>query len=138
MRALGPDPYSPPGDRRRRARAALGQEFQTAWADGLRMSADEAIADGIPSSTSGGKTQSAGQDRRIVRLTPRERDVASLIARGFTSPRVAEILVISERTADAHADNIRGKLGLHSRAEIAAWAVEHGLARPGPEPSGRG
>jgi DNA-binding NarL/FixJ family response regulator len=72
------------------------------------------------------------------RLTPRERDVASLIARGFTSPRVAEILVISERTADAHADHIRGKLGLHSRAEIAAWAVEHGLARPGPEPSGRG
>jgi len=33
--------------------------------------------------------------------------------------------VISERTADAHADNIRTKLGLHARAEIAAWASRH-------------
>ena len=59
--------------------------------------------------------------------TPREREIAALIARGLTSREIAERLVIGKGTADAHADHIRGKLGLRSRAEIAAWAVSHGL-----------
>jgi non-specific serine/threonine protein kinase len=71
----------------------------------------------------------------VARLTPREREVAALIAQGLSSPRIAEELVISERTADAHADNIRAKLGLHSRAEIAAWATEHGLRGPRARPA---
>ena len=50
------------------------------------------------------------------------------IARGLTSREIAERLVISERTADAHVEHIRTKLGLHSRLQIAAWAVEQGLA----------
>jgi DNA-binding CsgD family transcriptional regulator len=60
-------------------------------------------------------------------LTAREGEVAALIADGLTSREIAERLVISERTADAHADHIRTKLGLRSRAEIAVWAIEHGL-----------
>ena len=63
-------------------------------------------------------------------LTRREREVASLIARGLTSREIAAELVISERTADVHADHIREKLGLHSRAEIAAWAARRGLGQP--------
>jgi DNA-binding CsgD family transcriptional regulator len=35
--------------------------------------------------------------------------------------------VIAEKTAEVHARNIRGKLGLESRAQIAAWAARHGL-----------
>jgi non-specific serine/threonine protein kinase len=50
-----------------------------------------------------------------------------LIALGFTSREIAEELVISERTLDTHADNIRAKLGLRSRAEVAAWGTENGL-----------
>jgi non-specific serine/threonine protein kinase len=65
-------------------------------------------------------------------LSPRQREVVGLIARGLTSREIADQLVISEKTADAHADQIRSRLGLRSRAEIAAWAVANGL---GPAPS---
>jgi DNA-binding NarL/FixJ family response regulator len=60
-------------------------------------------------------------------LTARELEVAALIARGKTSKEIADELVITERTADTHAAHIRDKLGLRSRAEIAAWAVRQRL-----------
>ena len=56
-------------------------------------------------------------------LTPRELEVATLISRGHTNRRIAEALVIAERTAETHARNIREKLGLTTRAQIGAWAV---------------
>jgi non-specific serine/threonine protein kinase len=56
-------------------------------------------------------------------LTPRELEVAMLISRGYTNRRIAEVLVIAERTAETHARNIREKLGLTTRAQIAAWAA---------------
>lgn len=61
-------------------------------------------------------------------LTARERQVAVLIAQGKTSREIAEQLVVTERTAEVHVSNILGKLGFSSRAQIAAWAVEKGLA----------
>jgi non-specific serine/threonine protein kinase len=60
-------------------------------------------------------------------LTPREVEVATLISRGHTNRRIAEELVIAERTAETHARNIREKLGLSTRAQIAAWAAARGL-----------
>jgi DNA-binding CsgD family transcriptional regulator/tetratricopeptide (TPR) repeat protein len=63
-------------------------------------------------------------------LTAREREVAALIARGKTSREIAELLVVSERTAEVHVSNILGKLGFTSRSQIAAWAVEKGLTQP--------
>ena len=60
-------------------------------------------------------------------LTARERQVALLIARGRTSREIAEQLTTTERTVDTHADRIRAKLGLRSRAEIVAWVVASGL-----------
>ena len=60
-------------------------------------------------------------------LSAREREVARLIAQGQTSQDIAEALVITRRTADTHAAHIREKLGLRSRAEIAAWATQQGL-----------
>jgi DNA-binding CsgD family transcriptional regulator len=56
-------------------------------------------------------------------LTAREREVAALVAQGKTSREIAGLLVISERTAEAHVGNILGKLGFSARAQIAAWAV---------------
>ncbi|HEX8727241.1 MAG TPA: LuxR C-terminal-related transcriptional regulator, partial [Ktedonobacterales bacterium] len=61
-------------------------------------------------------------------LTAREREVAALVAQGKTSREIADLLVVSERTAEVHVGNILGKLGFTSRAQIAVWAVEHGLA----------
>jgi non-specific serine/threonine protein kinase len=60
-------------------------------------------------------------------LTPRELEVAALISRGHTNRRIAEELVIAERTAETHARNIREKLGLSTRAQIAAWIATRGL-----------
>jgi DNA-binding CsgD family transcriptional regulator len=60
-------------------------------------------------------------------LTGREREVATLIAQGKTNREIANLLVISERTAEGHVNNILGKLGFTSRAQIAAWVVEQGL-----------
>jgi DNA-binding CsgD family transcriptional regulator len=62
-------------------------------------------------------------------LTARECEVVRLIARGLSNREIAETLVISERTVEAHTSHIRGKLGLTSRIQVAAWAVERGLVQ---------
>jgi pimeloyl-ACP methyl ester carboxylesterase/DNA-binding CsgD family transcriptional regulator len=56
-------------------------------------------------------------------LTHREQEVAELIAQGLTNRQIADRLFISERTAEHHAEQIRGKLGFHSRAQIASWVA---------------
>jgi DNA-binding CsgD family transcriptional regulator len=58
-----------------------------------------------------------------AQLTPREREVAGLVAKGLTNKQIAERLVVAERTAESHVEQLRNKLGLHNRAQIAAWAA---------------
>ncbi len=60
-------------------------------------------------------------------LTPREREVAALLAEGLSNSEVARRLYISPRTAAVHVSNILTKLGMSSRTEVAAWAVRNGL-----------
>jgi DNA-binding NarL/FixJ family response regulator len=64
-------------------------------------------------------------------LTAREREVAALLADGLTNGQLAERLFISPKTAAVHVSNILAKLGLATRAEIAAWAVRHDLVTSG-------
>ena len=61
------------------------------------------------------------------KLTRREREVALLVGQGLTNREIAARLFISERTAESHVEQIRGKLGFHSRGQIAAWVAAHGL-----------
>jgi DNA-binding CsgD family transcriptional regulator/tetratricopeptide (TPR) repeat protein len=56
-------------------------------------------------------------------LSPRERQVAVLLADGLSNRQIATQLVISERTAEHHVQNILNKLGLASRSQVAAWAA---------------
>jgi DNA-binding CsgD family transcriptional regulator/streptogramin lyase len=56
-------------------------------------------------------------------LSRREREVAALVAKGLTNREIAERLFISERTVDGHLEHIRQKLGVSSRASVAAWFV---------------
>jgi DNA-binding NarL/FixJ family response regulator len=56
-------------------------------------------------------------------LTRREGEIAALIARGLTNRQIAAALHISERTAENHVQHILTKLGLHTRTQIATWAV---------------
>ena len=60
-------------------------------------------------------------------LTAREREVAVLVAEGLTNSQIAARLVITERTAANHVANILARLRFKRRAQIGAWAVEHGL-----------
>jgi len=67
------------------------------------------------------------REDRSVGLTTREQEVARLLSMGWSDTRIADSLVISRRTAEAHVRNILAKLGLSSRAQIAVWAIDHGL-----------
>ena len=83
----------------------------------------------------------AGPDGPAARLTPRQQEVARLVARGLSSREIATALSITERTAENHVEHILTRLGFRSRAQIAAWVVEHGLAngpRSGEERDGLG
>ena len=63
------------------------------------------------------------------RLTGRELEVAELIAQGLTNQAIARRLSVAPRTAEAHVENIRRKLQVHSRAQIAAWVTEQRYVR---------
>jgi two-component system, NarL family, response regulator DevR len=63
-------------------------------------------------------------------LTEREREVLTLIARGYTNKQIADTLYVSEKTARNHVSHILEKLGLSRRSEAAAFAVEHKLVPP--------
>jgi non-specific serine/threonine protein kinase len=74
---------------------------------------------------------SAGRDDQPAPWpTPREREVAALIAAGRTNREIGRTLGITEKTAEVHVRNMMGKLGARSRAEIASWAVMHGIYEP--------
>jgi two-component system, NarL family, response regulator LiaR len=66
----------------------------------------------------------------IPQLTDREGEVIRLVARGKSNREIAEILVISEKTAKAHISNILGKLGLEDRTQMAVYAFKTGLVNP--------
>ena len=100
------------------AQAKLGRHgTDEAWQQGSGLTIEEAVreATGTP----------AGPARDGVSpLTAREKQVATLIAEGLTNPEIAARLKMAGRTADAHVEHIRNKLGLRSRSQIAVWAHE--------------
>ena len=59
--------------------------------------------------------------------TSREMEVATLVAEGLTNASIATRLSVAPRTAEAHVENIRRKLQVRSRAQVAAWVTEHRL-----------
>jgi DNA-binding NarL/FixJ family response regulator len=122
------------------ARARLGASaFDAAWAAGRALTLDDAtdcalrMAAALASDV--GTPDHAGNEPgrtvrglRVAPLSLRETEVAALIARGAMNRDIGDRLVISERTVETHVSNIMSKLGLTARTQIAAWAVEHGLA----------
>ncbi|MGI5418334.1 response regulator [Actinomadura luteofluorescens] len=64
------------------------------------------------------------------RLTGREAEVATLVARGRTNAEIAAELSITPGTAKTHVANVQHKLGVRNRVEIAAWAWQTGRLRP--------
>ncbi|MGE0540842.1 MAG: LuxR C-terminal-related transcriptional regulator [Dehalococcoidia bacterium] len=112
-------------------RPQLGEgERAAAEADGRSMTLDQAIAEsmnlGGPQSRPAAAVIPSGA--LIEPLTQREREVAVLLAQGASDREIAEALTIAVSTAGVHVRNIRGKLGLNSRWQVADWAIANGLA----------
>ena len=108
-------------------RTALGDDqLQAALAAGGRLTLEEAIDEALatPGAEQAQPRERAGKSGAADPLTAREREVAVLVAGGKTNREIAAALVISERTADAHVQNILNKLGFGSRAQIAAWIAK--------------
>jgi predicted ATPase/DNA-binding CsgD family transcriptional regulator len=104
------------------ARERLGPvAFEAAWTKGRAMTLDEAVALAL------GRSAPPRMERphRPGGLTGREVQIVLDIAGGLTNRQIAEKLGISLRTVDAHVQNIRNKLGMEKRAQIAAWASGH-------------
>ncbi len=64
-------------------------------------------------------------------LTARELDVIRLVGQGRSNSEIAEVLVISQKTAKTHISNILGKLGLQDRTQLAIYAIRNGLTEAG-------
>ena len=62
-------------------------------------------------------------------LSPRELEVAELVAVGLTNKEIGQKLFRAERTVDNHVQHIFNKLGFNSRAQIAAWVATQGLLK---------
>lgn len=111
-------------------------EAVTAYADGigdadLRARFLERAAARMPSPRGVGRGQA--EKASAGGLTAREREVAILIAAGHSNREIGDALFMSVRTAGTHVGNILAKLGLKSRAQVAAWVQEHGLASAGED-----
>jgi two-component system, NarL family, response regulator LiaR len=87
---------------------------------GIAMQALTALARGVP----------IGPEDLIEPLTDREVEVLRLLAQGLTNKDIAQTLILSVRTIDAHLRSIFAKLNVRSRTEAALWAVKHGYGSP--------
>ncbi|MCL2534752.1 MAG: LuxR C-terminal-related transcriptional regulator [Nocardiaceae bacterium] len=105
------------------ARKALGDRvFDAAFEHGRNLGLDGVTARALgerpleesPASVPDGATA----------LTPRETEIAELVATGMTNKAIAEQLVISQRTVEGHVEHIREKLGFSSRTQIATWILQ--------------
>lgn len=118
----------------------LVQESLEAGAIGymLKNAQIDDLADSIRAAISGQPTLSPEATQALIRvktgpltpgrnLSPRERDVLSLIAQGLNNDEIAERLVISPATARHHVSACLQKLGAKNRTEAAALAIKHGL-----------
>jgi non-specific serine/threonine protein kinase len=108
------------------------------WSEGQAMGPEEAIAyarrlAGDHPASGGVVADTLDARQANDTLTPREREIALLLARGFSNHQIAEELVITERTVETHVKRILGKLGIHSRHQVADVAVRAGLS-PAPTP----
>lgn len=111
--------------------------FNAAWAEGRALTLEQTIEfalieieipESLDAHTSTPSPRQAAKEQ-FGGLTPREREVAELIAQGKSNREIAKMLVVSERTIEGHVSNILAKLEFTARTQIVAWAVQKGLSK---------
>jgi predicted ATPase/DNA-binding CsgD family transcriptional regulator len=113
--------------------ARLGPDaFEAAMARGAALSTEEAVALALEQQKPASPAPASGGGAVAAQLTRREREVAALIAEGLSNREIAARLVVAQRTAEGHVENILSKLGFTSRAQVAAWMTAQAppAARP--------
>lgn len=124
------------------------KEFAAAWSAGRGLTLDNAVAlarhvaaeqgtEGAQAATEARSAVSAvpapttpirAAKERYGSLTAREREVAALIAQGKTNDDITRALSVGIKTVETHISHIFTKLGFDNRAQVAAWAIDKGLA----------
>jgi ATP/maltotriose-dependent transcriptional regulator MalT len=112
-------------------RAQLGDDvFNAAWEAGKALTLAQALSEAellpVPEPATL-PTPSPMPKHDFGGLTPREREVAMLVAQGLSNREIAESLVIGERTVESHVSSIFNKLGFTARSQVRKWAKEKGL-----------
>src|ERR671936_276413 len=103
----------------------------------LKRTGPEELLAAIHTVAAGDSLLSPSVTRTVIDpLTPREREVLELIARGLSNGEIAADLVIEESTVKTHVKRILMKLRLRDRIQAVIFAYESGLTRPGPKPAG--
>jgi predicted ATPase/DNA-binding CsgD family transcriptional regulator len=129
------------------ARRLGGAVVAGLWARGLALSSEEAVALALGTDTTP-PAASDGNGRMLTAvkayevatappssLTPRENQIAALVATGRSNKAIAEELSISPPTVARHIANISAKLGFRSRTQIAVWVADRPLQAARAEPT---
>jgi DNA-binding NarL/FixJ family response regulator len=123
----GPDPGSPAGMTRAVSGRELAEAIRAVAAGHQVILADRpdppAAADQPPD-----RPERDDHAELLLRsLSERERQILTLLARGYSNRRIADVSVLSLNTVRTHVQNVLVKLGVHSKLEAAALAVRRGL-----------
>lgn len=76
--------------------------------------------------------EQTSSENKLAVLTPRELEVLTMVAEGHTNQEIANQLVLSIKTVQAHRANVMEKLGLHDITHLVRFALRHGLISPEP------
>jgi non-specific serine/threonine protein kinase len=104
-----------------------------ALAAGRLLSVDQALAEILSDEQLELPSSAAPPPGAVEALTPREREVARLLAQGYSDRQIAEALTIALSTVGSHVHHLLAKLGVHSRWQVADWALAHGLGATPPD-----
>lgn len=93
--------------------------FESSFADGRLLDTEQAIAFALGEERQS-EEEASPDNTLIAGLTPRESQVAQMLAEGLTNKQIARALVVVPRTVESHAEHIFAKLGVNSRTQVAA------------------